>query len=156
MKFSSGSGLFISIDCSSTSISSRIPVHLDEDGCPQEVQPLPHATYLLRKLAPIWEHGIHNRSQILCRGPDGRPYFTEDRELQWEISPLNSHSQRSLHEPLHTLGHSFPPSRTPLTGYHSARNLLSRKGPITRSPPVGEPCWAKTGAPSKTDPSLLL
>ncbi len=44
----------------SPSISSRISVHLDEDGCPLEVQPFPQATLLLRKLAPLWEHWIHN------------------------------------------------------------------------------------------------
>ena len=32
----------------STSISSRIPVHLDSDGCPLEVQPFPQATLLLK------------------------------------------------------------------------------------------------------------
>ena len=31
----------------STSISSRILVHLYDDGCPLEVQPFPHATLLL-------------------------------------------------------------------------------------------------------------
>jgi hypothetical protein len=65
-----------------TSISARILVHLAEEGCPQEVQPFPQATLLLRKLAPLWEHGIHSWSQILCRGPNGRPYFMEERELQ--------------------------------------------------------------------------
>ena len=48
-----------------------------------EVQPFPQATYLLRKLVPLWEHGINNSSQNLCRGPNGRPYFMEDSELQW-------------------------------------------------------------------------
>ena len=67
----------------STTISSRIPVHLDEGGCPLEVQPFLQATFLLTKLAPLWERGIHNWSQILCRGPDGRLYFLEERELQW-------------------------------------------------------------------------
>jgi hypothetical protein len=70
----------------SPSIASRISVHLDENGCPLEVQPFPQATLLLRKLAPLWEHGIHNWSQILCRGQDGRPYFMEERELQWANS----------------------------------------------------------------------
>jgi hypothetical protein len=65
-----------------TSISSRIHVPLDESGCPLEVQPYPHATLLLRKLAPLWEHGIRNWSQILYCGPYGRPYFMEERELQ--------------------------------------------------------------------------
>jgi hypothetical protein len=36
----------------STSIPSRILIHLDEDGCPREVQPFPHPTLLIRKLAP--------------------------------------------------------------------------------------------------------
>jgi hypothetical protein len=66
----------------STSILSRIPVNLDEDGCPLEVQPFPQKTLLLRKLAPLWEHGFHNWSQTICRGPDGRPYFMDKRELQ--------------------------------------------------------------------------
>ena len=44
----------------STSISSKIPIHLDDDGCPMEVQLFPLATFLLRKPAPLWEHGIHN------------------------------------------------------------------------------------------------
>jgi hypothetical protein len=67
----------------SSSISSRIHVHLDKDGCPLEVRPFPQATLLFRKLAPLREHVIHNWSQIICRGPDGRPYFMEERELQW-------------------------------------------------------------------------
>jgi hypothetical protein len=67
----------------STSISSQIPLHLDEDGWPLEVQPSPQATRILRKLAPLWKHEIHNWTQILCRGPNGRPYFMEERELQW-------------------------------------------------------------------------
>ena len=32
---------------------------------------------------PLWEHGFHNWSQIMYRGPNGRPYFMEERELQW-------------------------------------------------------------------------
>ncbi len=67
----------------STSISSRIPVHLDEEGCPLNIQPFPQRTLLLRQLAPLWEHGFHNWPQVICRGPDGRPYFMEERELQW-------------------------------------------------------------------------
>ncbi len=64
----------------STSITTRI--RLDENGCPLEVQPFPHVTLLLRKLTPLWEHGFHNWSQVLCRGPDGHPYFMDERELQ--------------------------------------------------------------------------
>jgi len=67
----------------STSISSRIPVHLDEDGCPVDIQSFPQRTLLLRQLSPLWEHGFHIWSQVICRGRDGRPYFMEERELQW-------------------------------------------------------------------------
>jgi len=63
-------------------ISSKIPIHLDEDGCPLEVQPFSLATFLFRKLTPLWEHEIHIWSQILCHGPDGIPYFMEEKELQ--------------------------------------------------------------------------
>ncbi len=57
--------------------------HVDEDGCPLEAQPFLQSTRLLRQLAPLWEHGFHNWSQIICRGPDGRPCFMDERELQW-------------------------------------------------------------------------
>ncbi len=67
----------------STSSAARIPIDLDEDGCPCDTQPFPQATHLLGKLAPLWEYGIHNWSQILCRGPDGHPYFLDEREFQW-------------------------------------------------------------------------
>ncbi len=72
----------------STTVLPRNPVHLDEDGCPLEIQPYLLATLLLRKLTTLWEQGIHNWAQIMCRGPDGRPYFLEERELQWANSSL--------------------------------------------------------------------
>ncbi len=53
---------------------------------------LPTGTHLLGKLSPLWEHGIHNWSQVLCRGPDGHPYFLDERELQW----ANPHMQFPL------------------------------------------------------------
>jgi hypothetical protein len=74
-KFWSGNHIF-------TSISSRFPIHLDEGGCPMQTQPFPQATLLLRKLAPLWEYGIHNWAQIWCRGPADRPSFLKDKELQ--------------------------------------------------------------------------
>ena len=46
----------------STSISSRIPIHLDEDGCPLEAQPFPQSIILLRQLAPLWEPGFYKWS----------------------------------------------------------------------------------------------
>ena len=67
----------------STSISSKIPVHLDEEGCSLDMQPFPQRTLLLRQLAPLWEHGLHNLPQVICRGLHGRPYFMDGRELQW-------------------------------------------------------------------------
>ena len=67
----------------STSIATRIPIDFDEEGCPSEIQSFPQATHLLGKLSPLWEHGIHNWFQVLCRGPDGHPYFLDERELQW-------------------------------------------------------------------------
>jgi hypothetical protein len=67
----------------SISIAARIPINLDGDGCPCDTQPFPQATSLLGKLTPLWEYGIHKWSQVLCRGPDGHPYFLEKWELQW-------------------------------------------------------------------------
>jgi hypothetical protein len=67
----------------STSISSLIPIHLDEDGCPLKTQPFPAATHILKKLVPLWDNGFHEWSQILGRDPNGRPYFLDARELQW-------------------------------------------------------------------------
>ena len=67
----------------SSYISSWIPIHMDDDGCPPDTHPFLQATLLLQNLAPLWVHGDHTWAQILCRGPDGRPYFLEERELQW-------------------------------------------------------------------------
>ncbi|WP_233380300.1 hypothetical protein, partial [Escherichia coli] len=50
----------------STSIATRIPIDLDDEGCPCEHQSFPHATHLLGKLGPLWEYGTHNWSHILC------------------------------------------------------------------------------------------
>jgi hypothetical protein len=61
-----------------------------------EAQHFPQATHLLLKLAPLWEHGIHNWSRILCRGPDGGQYFLDERELQW----VNPSQQLPLPEAL--------------------------------------------------------
>jgi hypothetical protein len=67
----------------STSISSLIPIHLDEDGCPLKLQPFPDTTSILKKLTALWDNGILEWSQILGRDPNGRPYFLDDRELMW-------------------------------------------------------------------------
>jgi hypothetical protein len=66
----------------SASITARIPIITDEDGCPAEEQPFPQKTIILQKLVPLRDHSIHAWAQILGRGPDGRPYFLDDRELQ--------------------------------------------------------------------------
>ena len=54
----------------------------DEDGCPAEEQPFPPTTKILRRLAPLWEHSLHDWAQHLGRGLDGRPYFVDGMELQ--------------------------------------------------------------------------
>jgi hypothetical protein len=79
-----------------TTITSRIPITTDEDGCPREDQPFPQATTILYKLAPLWEHSIHEWAQILGRGPDGRPYFLDDRELRWANPTMRSPIPQSL------------------------------------------------------------
>ncbi len=76
----------------STYISSLIPIQQDEDGCPLKAQSFPKATLILKKITPLWDHGILEWSKILCRAPNGRPYFRDERELQWAnpsmMSPL--------------------------------------------------------------------
>ena len=67
----------------SHSITARIPTITDADGCPEEAQPFPPIIKILQKLVPLWEHSIHEWAQILGRGQDGRPYFLDERELQW-------------------------------------------------------------------------
>jgi hypothetical protein len=67
----------------STSISSLILTQLDEDGCPLKKQAFPDATSTLKKLTALWDNGIHEWAQILGRDPHGRPYFLDERELQW-------------------------------------------------------------------------
>jgi hypothetical protein len=67
----------------STSITSLIPIQLDEDDCPLQTQPFPEAMFILKKLTLLWDHGIHDWSQLLGRAPNGRPYFLDERELQW-------------------------------------------------------------------------
>ncbi len=63
---------------------------MDEDGCPTKDQPFPQSTKILHKLVPLWEHSIHKWGQLLGRGPDGRPYFFDDKELQRANPTLQS------------------------------------------------------------------
>jgi hypothetical protein len=74
----------------STSISSLIPILLDEDGCPLKSQPFPEATSILKKLTALWDNGILEWSQILGRDPTGRFYFLDDRELIWANPSMRS------------------------------------------------------------------
>ncbi len=46
-------------------------------------QDFPASTSVLTNLTPLWDHGILDWSQIIGREPNGRPYFMDDRELQW-------------------------------------------------------------------------
>jgi hypothetical protein len=80
----------------STSITSRIPIITDEDGCPEEEQHFPPSTNILPKLVPLWEHSIYEWAQILGRGPDGRPYFLDDKEMQWAIPNLHTPLPQTL------------------------------------------------------------
>ncbi len=74
----------------STSLTARIPIKMDEDGCPTKDQPFSQPTKTHHKLVPVWEHSIHDWGQLLGRGPNGRPYFLDDRELQWANPTLPS------------------------------------------------------------------
>ena len=64
----------------STSNSTRIPIHTDEDVCPLAIQQFPKPTLLLQNLVSLWDKGFHNWAQILDRAPDGCLYFFEERE----------------------------------------------------------------------------
>jgi hypothetical protein len=67
----------------STSLTARIPIIMNEDGCPNENQPFSPVINILRRLVPLWEQAVLTWAQILGSGPDGRPYFLDDREIQW-------------------------------------------------------------------------
>jgi hypothetical protein len=68
----------------SISISSLIPIQMDEDGCPLKTQTFPNAMFILKKSTPLCDHRFHEWSQILGRAPNGHPCFLNDKELQWE------------------------------------------------------------------------
>jgi hypothetical protein len=65
----------------STSLAPKIPIIMDEDGCPAKKQPFPPVINVLQRLVPLWEHAVHTWAQILGRGPNGRPYLLDDREI---------------------------------------------------------------------------
>jgi hypothetical protein len=96
----------------SSSISTLIPIHPDEDGCPLKTQPFSEAAFILRKLSSLWDHGVHNWTQILGRALTGRPYFLDDRELQWAnlsiglpLSPKLKHALKYLRTLLSSKNH---------------------------------------------------
>ncbi len=65
----------------SSSLSTRISIQMDDDGCPLNTQQFLQPTLILQELVPVWENGFHNWSQILGQFLDNRPYFLVDREL---------------------------------------------------------------------------
>ena len=65
----------------SSSITSKIPILTDSQGCPLDTQPFPPSLFILQKLSTLWEHGVHNWTKILGRALVGRPYY--EREFQW-------------------------------------------------------------------------
>ena len=99
----------------STSISSLIPIQLDEDGCPLLTQPFPEATFLLKKLTPLWDHGFHDWAQFLGRAPNGRPFFLDERELQWANPTMTFPLPQKLAHALKYLGR-YSHLRAPRTG----------------------------------------
>ena len=80
----------------SASLIAKIPILTDEDDCPDEEQPFPPPTKIFQRLIPLWKHSVHTWAQILGHGPDGRPYFLDDRGLQW----VNPATQTPLSQPL--------------------------------------------------------
>ncbi len=62
----------------SVSISSLIPIQLDEEGFPVKTQPFLEATFIQTKLTPLWDHGVTEWSQVLGRDPNGRPSSTNE------------------------------------------------------------------------------
>ena len=84
----------------STSLTTRIPIIMDEDGCPNENQPFPPVINILRRLVPLWEQEVLTWAQILGRGPNGRPYFLDDREIQWANPTIRTPLPQPLLEAL--------------------------------------------------------
>ena len=74
----------------SASISSLIPIQLDEDACPLRTHAFPASIFILKILTLLWDHGIHDMAQIIGRTPKGHPYFLDDRELQWANPSMGS------------------------------------------------------------------
>jgi len=67
----------------SSTIAALIPIQLDEDGCPLKTHLFFEPTFIFKKLTPLRDYGVHDRTQILGRAPNGRPHFLDDKEFQW-------------------------------------------------------------------------
>ena len=63
---------------------------------PRRNNPSPQKLKSYKKLVPLWKHSIHAWTQILGRGPDGRPYFLDDKELQWANPTLRTPPPQSF------------------------------------------------------------
>jgi hypothetical protein len=59
-------------------------------------QDFPTAASILKHLTPLWDHGILDWNLIIGREPSGRPYFLDDRELQWTNPSLNFPLQKDI------------------------------------------------------------
>jgi len=87
----------------SSSIMSRIPIQTDPEGCPVKNQPFPQPMFILQKLTPLWDHGIHNWKHILGRTPGVRPYFFDEREFKWANPTMSFPLSQALSHALHYL-----------------------------------------------------
>ena len=127
----------------STSISSLIPIQLDEDGCPLKIQAFPDATSTLKKLTALWDNGIHEWAQILGRDPHGRPYFLDERELQWANPTLRFPLTQKLAQAL-----KFLRALLSSTGWEDWRSKKKKlAGPEIIEPSIA-PRWRNVFAPA--------
>ena len=67
----------------SATLTSSIPITIDEDGCPTINQPYTRTSQILCNLTPLWEHNVHTRAQAARISPNARPYFLSEAELIW-------------------------------------------------------------------------
>ncbi len=59
-------------------------------------QDFPASASILTNLTPLWDHGILEWNQIIGSEPSGRPYFLDDRELQWANPSMDSPLPKDL------------------------------------------------------------
>ena len=63
----------------SVSLAAKIPITMDADGCLDMDRPFPQPKKIMQRLVLIWAHLIQDWAQILGRGPNGCPYFLDER-----------------------------------------------------------------------------